>query len=1088
MGFGSLFIGSDISAVTQNCLEKITVRTPPAPEEVLIIDDNRMNYDQLTSAWDSQRPPIASSVTGFNDIITQWVEASEGPTEEIENFTRRRLVEQALDSVDREKTALLDVDSKLVSHFSSLFAAFEEGGLTTTDALEDALIEAEISSAPANIFKTVFSEFLKRRNEFLPVGIESLANHYEIATANPDAFSRAFPEVHTIILTGFYSLTELQCRLIDSIPDGVTVEAILPFPESIDANGTTPVWESLISQTSNDLLTETLGTYRMLGADPVIVKSDRSQAGAAAKQMYHPISDPVELGESVQWWKRPNPKAEVETVAREIKEALNDGTSPTSFTVVVPGMLSYREFIIELFEAYEIPYAIQSNKMLGQTLAGSSVQTILGLSGPQPESIQLLDLVTNPLVEISHDTESDQPLDIESIQRTISATHDRAAKTVIDQLDSETAQTLTDLQSECQRLSTLDPVEAVTHLRELLSDLGISSSVSDLSEREDPSFDTTMEIRAYESVQRQLESIVNTKHGAISESGPMTIQNVLSSEMVSPPPQSTDNAVEIIGLRDTGGRTFESTFLLGALDEHLPSRSETPAFFNQVYEAVDQLKGDNELSDNRYLTRLLVANSDSLLITTPKETINGEPLLQSEILTELARVSDLTPNKSSDNRIATSIECHQAIAAKESPSSEAERAHREGAISTVEYERIVAGIRTAAARQSEEPNVHNGFVDSEVVDQLDRLNPNEPISPSRLNDYASCGFRYFAGHGLGLQEPDAIDPLPDASALGILIHEVLRELFERLQTIPGTPVELTDVDRPDIEQTLLNAAQHVIRTSTHHSLEQFDWGTETAFERHQLEELFAGVGSDNTNPYYSTEYPHSGSDRGMFARFLDIECGSEGTAVRFEYPFGGLQEDSDHVEITTPRGTIQLRGQIDRVDRSITEGGPDEVTVWDYKSGSAPSKLRTAEGTDFQLATYLRAAGESLDGEITLNDGHYYEVSPPDGVNQKRGIRNAFDSRPAFDAFLDVEFPARLGQLKTGIEQGAFQPTYLDAEAAGCEYCPYRSACDVRHHLRHERISGVPEDPVQYIPPGVFEGSPFVYAPSADPIKKEDSK
>ena len=1046
MDFGSLFIGSDISAVTQRCLEEVIVETPPAPEEVLIVGHNRGDHDRLTSIWDSQRPPIASTVTGLDDVITRWVEASEGPTEELDTITRRRLVEQALASVDREETALLDGDTKLVSPFSSLFTAFEEGGLTTTDALEDALLETAIPPDHADVLETAFGAFLNRQNEFLPVGIESQATHYEIATANPDAFSQAFPEVHTVILSGFYSLTDLQRRLIDSIPDGVTVQAVLPFPESVDDKETRPVWDSVISQTSNDLLTETLRTYRALGADPVVVESEGSEAERAAKQMYHPISEPVELGESVQWWERPTPKAEVETVVREIKTTLNDGTSPASFTVVVPGMLSYREFIIELFEAYEIPYAVQSNKTLGQTLAGSAVQTILGLSGPQSEATQLIDLVTNPLVDISHGSGSEQPLDIESIQRTVGATHDRATQTVVDQLDGETAEILTDLHSQCQRLSKLDPVDAVTHLRELMSDLGITSSVSDLSERDDPSFDTSMEVRAYESVQRQLESIVITEDAEISQSGRKAIQNALSSEMVSPPPQSTDNAVEIIGLRDTGGRTFESTFLLGALDEHLPSRSETPAFFDRLYETVDQLKGDDELSHDRYLTRLLVANSDSLLITTPKETIDGEPLLQSEILTELARVSDLTANESPDNRIATSIECHHAIAARENPSSEAERAHAAGALSTAEYERIVAGTRTAAARVSAEPNAHNGLIDSEIVDQLDRFNPNEPISPSRLNTYASCGFRYFAGHGLGLDEPDTIDPLPDASALGTLIHEVLRELFERLQTTPGTPVELEDADRPDIERTVLDAAQHVIQTATHHSLEQFDWGTKTAFARHQLEELFAGIGSDEINPYYNTEYPHSGSDRGMFARFLDIECGSKATAVRFEYPFGGLQEDSDHVEITTPRGKIQLRGQIDRVDRSIPEDGPDEVTVWDYKSGSAPSKLRTAEGTDFQLATYLRAAGESLDGEITLNDGRYYEVSPPNGVNQKRGIRNAFDSRAAFDAFLDVEFPARLGQLKTGIEQGAFQPTYLDADAAGCEYCPYRSACDVRHH------------------------------------------
>ena len=135
MDFGSLFIGSDISAVTQRCLEEMIVETPPAPEEVLIVGHNRGDHDRLTSIWDSQRPPIASTVTGLDDVITRWVEASEGPTEELDTITRRRLVEQALASVDREETALLDGDTKLVSPFSSLFTAFEEGGLTTTDAL-----------------------------------------------------------------------------------------------------------------------------------------------------------------------------------------------------------------------------------------------------------------------------------------------------------------------------------------------------------------------------------------------------------------------------------------------------------------------------------------------------------------------------------------------------------------------------------------------------------------------------------------------------------------------------------------------------------------------------------------------------------------------------------------------------------------------------------------------------------------------------------------------------------------------------------------------------------------------------------------
>jgi len=168
----------------------------------------------------------------------------------------------------------------------------------------------------------------------------------------------------------------------------------------------------------------------------------------------------------------------------------------------------------------------------------------------------------------------------------------------------------------------------------------------------------------------------------------------------------------------------------------------------------------------------------------------------------------------------------------------------------------------------------------------------------------------------------------------------------------------------------------------------------------------------------------------MFARFLDIECGSKATAVRFEYPFGGLQEDSDHVEITTPRGTIQLRGQMNRIDRSITGDGPDEVTVWDYKSGSAPSKLRTAEGTDFQLATYLRAAGASLDGEITLNDGRYYEVSPPNGVSQKKEDPECFRFESSIRRVSRCRIPSTTRTTQNGYRTGCV-PAHVSRRGCG---------------------------------------------------------
>ena len=1091
MGKGTLYLGPLIADLSKVCYSDISVGMPPSPEEVLIVGQNGDAQQRLIETWDQSKPPIAATVTTLADVVDRWVEASAGPTLLLDTITRRRLIENALSTVSQETSSVSDPQT-LVTSYTRLLTAFEDGRLTSTEMLSDALDETALSETTRESLMGLFDAYLDQQATHLDPVVSSQADQYEAVIGDPEAFTAAFPDVHTVVFEGFFAPTELQWQLIESIPDEIQVEALLPYPEWDETAVESGLFvKEPASLTSNGTLETTIERFEKQGFDSIPVTPPESCGISAARQMYHSISDAVELAPSIRWRERPSPREEVRTVARDIRESLNKGVQPESMTVVVPGMLSYREYLIELFDAYRIPYTIRSNKALEQTLVGSAVRAIVALGGAQPDVSQLVDLLTNPLVRPDEVNGIEHP-EVEAIHRTVSATHDQTVETVIEHFDGAAGDDIAQLFESCQRLSEREPTEAIADLRTLFTELGLDTAIETLADRDNASFDTAMETQAYESIQRQLDSVLATVDPANDRTGREAIQTALSTMMVAPPPQSTDDAVEIIGLRDTIGRCFDHAVLLGALDDHLPTRSERPAFFERVYDEIDTIDVRDEFAHARYLTRLLIANCDNLLITTPAETVDGEPLLNSPILAELRRVTDLDADTASDERITTDLEVHRSIGEQTDPVDAAHGATEAGCLSTTSLKHITTGAKLASARAAPDSSEYVGRVDAEVVGDLPRLDPSAPISPSRLNTYAKCGFRYFASHGLDLSEPESIEPIPDRAMLGTLIHEVLRETFERFQERPGEPVTLTSAKRTTVESTLLKAAQHVIETPTRGLLAEFNWGTDAAFARQQLEELFTGVGTAAENPYHRTDYPHDGVDRGLFARFLDSELARDSAPSYFEYPFGGVENSdadaTEHIEIATPRGTARLRGQIDRIDRVSNGEGPDEVTVWDYKSGSTPSTARTTDGTDFQLATYLRAAVAGLDGDISVVDGHYYEVSPPGTVNTKDGLSEEFESEAEFEAFLDAEYPARLAQLQTALEQGAFQPTYLDEKEAGCEYCAYRSACDVRHHRRHDRLDELDDDHAEYVPPGVADGGPFQYAPDATPSDPEDDE
>ncbi|HEY6084319.1 MAG TPA: PD-(D/E)XK nuclease family protein, partial [Nitrospira sp.] len=130
----------------------------------------------------------------------------------------------------------------------------------------------------------------------------------------------------------------------------------------------------------------------------------------------------------------------------------------------------------------------------------------------------------------------------------------------------------------------------------------------------------------------------------------------------------------------------------------------------------------------------------------------------------------------------------------------------------------------------------------------------QSISPTSLERYASCPFRYFAEKWLRLEpvRPAREDQLPPLT-FGRLLHDILRVSYERLAALrwPDLPI-----DRSTIGQTIAGAAQdvftgHAATQGTGHALL---W----ALAQDQIVDLVTALAAEDEQEYRSSGFrPHS---------------------------------------------------------------------------------------------------------------------------------------------------------------------------------------------------------------------------------------
>ncbi|MEO8538912.1 MAG: PD-(D/E)XK nuclease family protein [bacterium] len=293
-----------------------------------------------------------------------------------------------------------------------------------------------------------------------------------------------------------------------------------------------------------------------------------------------------------------------------------------------------------------------------------------------------------------------------------------------------------------------------------------------------------------------------------------------------------------------------------------------------------------------------------------------------------------------------------------------------------------------------------------------------PISPTGLQHYATCPFRYFLGNVLHVGEmenPEDVVTIEPAT-IGSIVHEILQHFFEAMSGRPDPFAEWSQGERA----TLGRLAQESFATAEQRGQtgKSLTWRAEQKRILRDLELLL---------------------DRELRERRRD------GFSFKFaEAAFGTTRRASGPAPM--PAATLQLangetvsfRGVVDRVD----EGPDGALLITDYKTGSTRSYESLTDADPMKGGKFLQLPVYAL----------AFRGQSPKPVRARYWFISEQADFQSKEILLDEPKYVKFGNIvNTLVEtmRGGYFPAVPGGETYrpgrethdNCAYCPYDSLC-----------------------------------------------
>lgn len=223
------------------------------------------------------------------------------------------------------------------------------------------------------------------------------------------------------------------------------------------------------------------------------------------------------------------------------------------------------------------------------------------------------------------------------------------------------------------------------------------------------------------------------------------------------------------------------------------------------------------------------------------------------------------------------------------------------------------------------------------------------MSPTRVEAYYKCKFRYFCEHGLGLKKREKIEL--SAVSRGTIVHDILYHVC----------TQITDFHQFDEKQ---------IRTLIKQAVDEY--AKRMGGYEHQSKRF---------------RYLYERLQKSVFVliqRLFEELQNSAFQPTDFECQIGGSGEVKPYTFTSADGITIRIQGIIDRVDSYQNEQGETFIRIIDYKTGTKEFKLADIiNGMNLQMFLYLLCLEKNGVGRYQQVRGAGALYMPASDLNEK---------------------------------------------------------------------------------------------------------
>jgi ATP-dependent helicase/DNAse subunit B len=730
----------------------------------------------------------------------------------------------------------------------------------------------------------------------------------------------------------------------------------------------------------------------------------------------------------------PSFREEAEFAARKVKSLLlSNSVNPQEIAVVVGSVAGKENYLAAAFERMAIPYSFSKETSLRHSLLGRFVIELLKVKSTGFEKKNFLNLLRSPYVARFLTQDSNFSGFISELDK--AARKERVLKgaksweNLLDQLLNGSKDIQVD--EVKKRVSVIKDVikkiknrfssnylsRFIEDLVDILDELLVYEAVKDFSPNSDLHVQTWKSFYKFIKELRYLaEKNLQDRKFSLAEFISF-FEDLLSEETYSVSKDKKGNRVEIIDALQFRGTSFPVVFVLDVGEKSFPA----PALRDPILKHDERIEINKFLSDNllniddrhydaeEFLFNLISGSASRKLYMTYSYLDESErSALPSYLVEEIAEKETIETQRHyleesfiypeniySSTNLAKHI-FHRNLYKKE------EYRKYLGENAALMLDGLNAERRRLAPRGT--------FSEFEgIINQRELLPELAEFSPTGLETYGDCPFKYFAGQVLKLEFPEEPEDEVAGLDLGSFYHRVLKSLFSSLSGRTGEKVDLRAVSDNDILDVLKECIEKEDLNK------QFGWLSPT------VRELIVNRVVGKVLPQFivaEAERIREWNDRGFFPE-------------NFEKP------------IVLNLGNIGISGQIDRVDK-----GNNRALIIDYKFRSSYRK-KFFDYVNLQLPIYLSA----LRNEGIVPYGGYYRfVEKPDLESGAIG-----EGKKTIDELMN----AAMSQVKMYVslmKEGFFAPVvkkkekgFKDAEVelskddhAPCGWCEFKDLCRVQ--------------------------------------------